>query len=749
MADEGPRRPILNPVLRFTKDPRPEGIVGRGKSRTGIRYDRLEDQREVLSEAFKGLSRRRADLATAANRTMIYASMFSDSRATTWTPTDIFNADRGASIIAPYRSGYLVEVDTRRLEFYASLMVAADGDRDMVDISRVEDVRAYDSEDVAHGRGIDELWDSAPETGEGRAFTLWFMPYRDNASAEVVLQQISQLRDLEVFDGLPPAPLLQLPALPPTPGDEANQRLRLVSSLTDRLSFALRDYRARHRAKAAVAVRDKDQLVGILASAAVFRLDPLSVITSTATGAGNEPQRPLPASLSAMPIVGVVDGGLTAASYQPAEAWRVQPLVPTGFADEKHGNMVTSLIVQGHDWNNKLQLPALYCRVGTVQAVPRKGSGYVTDGGSLVAYLDVVMAAHPETKVWNLSFNEQDACDLDHVSALGHDLTILARKHDVLLIISVGNQPGIRIKPPGDCEAALTVGGRLHTKDGSPGGKCPVSLSGPGPASMLKPETVHFSHVRTIGGADSSGSSLSAALPSPLAAHTMNALREPSPDLVKALIIHGADNGSYDIATGFGSPTMSMPWNSPPGAVTLQWKAELKAGASYYWELPIPAALRSSGKLRGHGTLTAILNPHPLVDEIAGPNYFSARLATALQFDRDGKTHNLLGSLDTKKITEGEAREQDHKWSPVRHHHRKFDGVSFDGDNLHVYARIFTRDLYLYGYSHPDETPEMTVNFILTLGTGWEDDAVFNQMHASLGAFVENATLENVIEIEV
>ncbi len=52
MADEQPRRPILNPVLKFTKDPRPEGIVGRGKSRAGIRYERLEDQREVLSEAF-------------------------------------------------------------------------------------------------------------------------------------------------------------------------------------------------------------------------------------------------------------------------------------------------------------------------------------------------------------------------------------------------------------------------------------------------------------------------------------------------------------------------------------------------------------------------------------------------------------------------------------------------------------------------------------------------------------------------
>ncbi|RUW78626.1 MULTISPECIES: hypothetical protein [unclassified Mesorhizobium] len=60
--------------------------------------------------------------------------------------------------------------------------------------------------------------------------------------------------------------------------------------------------------------------------------------------------------------------------------------------------------------------------------------------------------------------------------------------------------------------------------------------------------------------------------------------------------------------------------------------------------------------------------------------------------ERGGKNHNLLGSLDTKKITEEEAREIDHKWSPIRHHHKRFYGVSFDGDNLLVYARIYTRD---------------------------------------------------------
>ena len=32
-----PRRPLLNPVLRFTKDPKPEGVTGGGKWRVASR----------------------------------------------------------------------------------------------------------------------------------------------------------------------------------------------------------------------------------------------------------------------------------------------------------------------------------------------------------------------------------------------------------------------------------------------------------------------------------------------------------------------------------------------------------------------------------------------------------------------------------------------------------------------------------------------------------------------------------------
>ena len=61
MADS-PRRPLLNPVLRFTQDPKPKGVTGGGKSADSIVSGRLDEQRNALAQAFREMA------ATAANQ---------------------------------------------------------------------------------------------------------------------------------------------------------------------------------------------------------------------------------------------------------------------------------------------------------------------------------------------------------------------------------------------------------------------------------------------------------------------------------------------------------------------------------------------------------------------------------------------------------------------------------------------------------------------------------------------------------
>ncbi|MEW5421933.1 S8 family serine peptidase [Amorphus sp. 3PC139-8] len=747
MADT-PRRPLLNPVLRFTKDPRPEGVSGGGKNRRNIRTDRLPMQRRSLSEQFTALGEEAEGAPRFNGRAIVYASMFDDSLAPSWTPDDLFRKEHGGRLITPYKSGYLVEVETQQLLSLARRVRQTDTANEMVDISRIEAVRFFGQDDATRSRSLSEIWEAAPETKDGRAFVVWLMPLNDRDASEHLLQAFSGLRDGVIAP--PPSALGELAGRLDTNVPAVMRRsLRTVVPDDDRLNLAMREYRQKRHSRTTVIVPGRSALSQLVASGTVFRIEPVPSITTTAPGDGQEPNRPLPSALSDLPIVGVVDGGLSAVSYKSAEAWKAPPLVPDSAADTKHGNWVTSLVVQGHDWNNNLSLPALYCQVGTVQAVAKRKFASFFDPQDLISYLDGIMMANPETRIWNFSFNELDCCDLECVSYLGHEISVLARKHDVLPIISVGNKPGEHLKPPADCEAAITIGGRLHNADGEHGDICTVSHSGPGPSSMLKPELSHFSNVRVIGGVIAKGSSFATALTSPLAAHTMARLREPTADMVKALMLHHAEGDRFDPAFGFGSPgAATLPWECRPGFVTLQWRATLRPGAAYYWELPIPPALRSSGKLKGFGALTAVLNPHPMVSDFAGPNYFSIRLATALQCQRGGKNYNLLGSLETDKIAEEVARAVDHKWSPVRHHRNEFKrGVSFDGDNLYVYARVYARDLYLYGY-RAEEIPEMDTAFVLSLGTGNEEDDVYNQLRDQLGAFVETATIETDIDVD-
>ena len=738
-----PSRPLLNPVLKFTKAPRPKSVTGGGKNAKSISAYRLPKQRQRLNAEFRELAATAANRPQFNDRVIVYAAMFDDSLAASYTPRDFFEPERGARLVAPYRSGYLVEVQAKRLRTLAIAALEADRVADKVDISRIQSVRFFSDEDATGLRDLDETWRAAPKVDGGRAFLAWFMPFHDDDAGEELLDRLETLRD-GVIAPAPPL-LIDFDAATGTAPPSLLRSLRQIAR-QDRLHLALRSYRQDRRAVTTLVVPSRKALGQLVTSGTIFRLEPVGQIASTSPGEGTEPSRPLPTTMTALPVVAVVDGGLTASSYKPAEAWRAPEFVQKGHADTLHGNRVTSLVVQGHDWNNNLVLPELYCQVGTVQAVPKKTSGELLDLQAFITYLDLVMTAYPDTRVWNMSFNQPDACDPEQVSYLGHEIAVLARKHEILPIISIGNNPGDLLQPPADCEAAITIGGRQHNKHGKAAGACAVSASGPGPANMLKPELSHFSNVRVLGGVVTSGSSFATALTSPLAAHTMHRLREPTPDLVKALLLHRCEGEGYDAAKGFGTPGETMPWECPPGSVTLQWSASLRPGAAYYWELPIPPALQKLGKIRGSGKLTAVLNPHPLVTDLAGPNYFSARVETALQIMRNDKAHNLLGSLETGSLTEAQARSLDHKWSPVRHHAKAFNQ---GGDIMRVYARTFVRDLYLYDLTATEEVPPMDVVFVLTLATGDETDDIYSELRELLGVYVENAVVDSDIDIDI
>jgi hypothetical protein len=751
-TDDRRSPPLLNPVLSLTKKPVPEEPAISGKGEDGIVFARLSDQRRVLSTQIEAVAANRDYLKAHGGKILLLAKMFDDSLAPSWTPRALFDSRFGCRLSAPGSGGYLIEASSAELAELAAHIRNSQTIEARTAISRVENIGTYESNAVLHGRTAEQVWSEAEQVRGGRLFIVWFAPFKDSAARASVTDQLASFESERL--SLPTYTGVRL-----TSNDLFDEPLAQIVQARDQTSLAkaVRRYRNNGVARSTVTLTSEQALNQLAGSGASIRIDPVRAIAVTSPGEGAHPNPPIPVAAN-QPVIAVVDGGLTAKSYLPMEAWRAVPLVPDGQADHVHGNRVGSLVVQGHAWNNKLSLPNLNCRIGTVQAIPKRGAQGSHSPESLIDYLRQVARQHPEAKVWNMSFNAVGPEDNPEiVSYLGHEIALFARDYNVLPVISIGNRspnnPSHTLCAPADCEAGLTVAGRMHDEEGLPSGGCDASLRGPGPDGMLKPDLSWFSRVKAIGGGEPVvGTSYATPLVASLAAHTFANLKDPSPDLVRALLIDKAELESHDHGLGWGAPYDSMlPWRCPSGTVTMAWKADLIPGYAYYWnDIPIPAELIKDGKLLGSARLTAILKP--IVSETGGPNYFSTRLQVALQYsDRGGKTANLLGSMKEDKITEQEARSDLAKWHPVRRHARNFSkrgGLSFSGDVMRLHARVFARDLFQYGVSSQRELGEQEVAFVLTLQSLDDGDGIYNSTTQRLRGFVESAVLNQEIEIE-
>ena len=750
---EIPTAPLLNPVLTLQMDPRPEPRPGGGKDASKIVTSRLLQQQEVLAGACQQIFSKRAHYPVYAGKVHLIASMFDDSFAPSHTPQHLFNEDMGCHFVAPFNRGYLIEATIDRLPQLVKKIGEPTNTASRVDISRVKKLSAFDQEALLRGREIDQLWDKAPELDEGKLFAIWFTPFYDDRARRALLDTIERMSLEGIF--LPVHPVLLLPR--PEDSDTPTEQLMSAKNASQNsIARALRTYRNTGFGRATVIFQGRDTLEQFLASGASYRINPVKPLGLAAPGEGIEPGPPAP-DVAGQPIVAVVDGGLTSSKYKPAEAWVAPPFVANDIANSKHGNQVSSLIVHGPQWNNNRPLPILNCRLGTVQAVPSDDADHVIDFEQLANYLGQVARTHPNTHVWNISANTREPeDDPDQISDFGDSLAHWARSLGVLPVVSVGNVSSTnseRLCPPADCEAALVVGGRQADDAGNPGSGCPNCLPGPGPDGMLKPDLSWFSTLRMIGGVTACGSSYATPLVSSLAAHTFNNLKEPSPDLVRALLINLAEQEAHKARLGWGTPYHDhLPWHCAPGTVTLAWKAALKPGTAYYWnDIPIPGELTRSGKLFGQASLTAILNP--LVSPFGGPNYFASRLETSLQYRNSrGKWVSLLGSMRESTASEKDTHRELAKWQPVRRTRRDFTkkrGLGFVGNEMRLYGRVFTRDLYQFRIQHHSQLDSQEAVFVLTFLTADKNAPIYNTMAQKLGNYVESAVVGQEIEVNI
>jgi len=734
-----PAQPTSNPILTYLKQPTPKGVTGGGKNADGIKKGTLQEKRERLSSQVQSIESRDLNNVTFSGVTHLIAKMDDDALSPTWTPTDLFDSRTGCRLISPGYKGFIIEISREKLKDLRNHITNSKNIKDQVDISRISKIDIFDEIETFRGYSSEELWSEVNEAGSAN---IWLKPFKNASARKALGIKIKKMLEDDKY-------ILGHPEY-----DSPSSADIMSYNAIDEL---IETYMDKGHAAFSLQFSSKNSFQKLVSSGTVYRIEPapqIKVSHGPGTGPEPSPKKVPPDS----PTVVIIDGGVNAQSYLHLEKISLIPLVSNNHANLIHGNKVASLICHAHAWNNQRALPKLDCTYISAQVRCKNSVPRTPNHNQLLRYLeDVAKKTAGHSKVWNLSFNT-DASQVsnEEVSLLGHKLSKLARKHNILPVISAGNQnhnPATGILcPPADCEASLSIGGRqFNALTNKPGEKCLHSLKGPAPAGMKKPDLAWYSELRVLGGNSEIGTSFSAPLVSSLAAHTFANVKNATPDLVRALLINRAELSAHSNELGWGTPWEEdkLPWHCPQGDVTMAWSSELKPGNWYYWnDIPIPPEFIKDGKFIGTVVLTAVLEP--LVSDMVGENYFSSRVQTALQAKSEkGAIINLAGPMKEHKEKEASARTDLAKWSPVRNHFRTHSGTAISGTTMRLNARIFARDLYQFDMNHHSELPAQKVSFVLTLRSADKNSSVYDSAVRALATDVESAVINQDIRVSL
>ncbi|MBF0169052.1 MAG: hypothetical protein HQL45_15625 [Alphaproteobacteria bacterium] len=278
MASKDSDNPLLNPVLKLTTEPKKRVPDARSKDASKVVWSRFSQHKTHLMASCRGIYERRASLPVYGGRVLLRASMCDDSYAPTYTPHDLFNAQVGCQLVAPINNGYLVEAHVEALPNLMASIEATTAKKTAVDISRVEDIRAFDGEEILRGRSIDQLWKEGSIGDGGKLYMLWLPPYSSGAAREELMVKLQQFAESKIFT--PTYPGIDLVWM----SDAKPELTALETTSQTSLARAFRRYRNNGHARASVWVRTKAQLAQLVGSGAAFRVDAVKRVEVTSAG---------------------------------------------------------------------------------------------------------------------------------------------------------------------------------------------------------------------------------------------------------------------------------------------------------------------------------------------------------------------------------------------------------------------------------------------------------------------------------
>ena len=437
------------------------------------------------------------------------------------------------------------------------------------------------------------------------------------------------------------------------------------------------------------------------------------------------------------PIVGIVDGGV--ADNNVIGPWKEDEAsnILENDRDEYHGTFIAGLLAGGRYLNQRIQhtLEPFGCRFYDLDVRPREDQ-YSNYYRSFPEFLDQIDAsidkakAESQVRIFNISLGIRNHRNQNQYSYFAAYLDEIARKHDVLFVVSAGNLDEINYRPPWSvdgCSVTAMLAARSSGMDqivspaehllgltigavNPPGVSgheenlpTTYTLRGPGVGFARKPDLCHFGGCGVPSGdsqtglyslersgcvTGDSGTSYSTPLVAATVATIDHALDGGAPrETLLALPVHRAQrtadlkhpalkNISRDFV-GFGMPPPAeICLSDDPYSITLVFSDRLKPSSRLQFDFSWPKSLTSpNGKCQGSVNLTLAFTP-PI-----DPNYGSECLRTTLdatlsQLEIDHKTGEIISKsrlkLDDSELSQNLQFSEPYlvknglKWTPIK-----------------------------------------------------------------------------------
>ncbi len=377
--------------------------------------------------------------------------------------------------------------------------------------------------------------------------------------------------------------------------------------------------------------------------------------------------------------VGILDSGIE--GIPQLTPWIVKEnytAYPEKSKDTSHGTFIAGIVVYGDLLEGIRMTDTNRMKVLDACVFPDVSLEGISEVELISNITDAIRMYHRSVKIWTLSISRKIEIKDDSFSDFAKALDYLQDTYDVLIVKSAGNTKNFmkskengRIYEGADSVRSITIGSVAHKSNSESlvnmNDISPFSRIGRGPASIIKPELVHYGGnvgknksgyyplgVNSFSNTGELSSAIGTSYSTPRVAGLISDLdnrldEEFNPLLLKALLIHSAnypkesivDEANRNRFMGFGKPkTASEILYNKQSSSTLILKDELYKGDFIdIFNFPMPDCLKKDGYYSGNVTITLVYSP--ILDGSQGSEYCQSDIDIKFGTYQDIKTRDI------------------------------------------------------------------------------------------------------------